>query len=149
MSDPLTFSWQSTPASWACYYDPEGPVGFGKTKEAALRELIEDIDGDEFQETMLAGAVVAAVANLERELAEADRRIGEAEQARNAANDRAADTKRENAALREALGAVKFEAMAYRPCEAHSLRIWDIADKALDSPHTVGPNSENAGSKES
>ena len=72
MNDPMTFSWQSTPASWACYYDPEGPVGFGKTKEAALRELIEDTDGDEFKETMLAGASVAAVADLEQGLAEAN-----------------------------------------------------------------------------
>lgn len=59
--DPLIFIWESTPARWACYYDPEGPVGFGKTKEAAVRELIEDTDGDEFKETMLAAAIVAAI----------------------------------------------------------------------------------------
>ena len=38
---------------------------------------------------------------------------------------------RDNAALREALEGIKFEAMANRPGVAHSQRIWDIADKAL------------------
>ena len=100
MNDPMTFSWQSTPASWACYYDPEGPVGFGKTKEAALRELIADTDGDEFQETMLAGAIVAAVANLEQELAEAN--ACERENFRRAEHNlaRAGAAEADNAALR-------------------------------------------------
>lgn len=39
MSDPLQFTYESTPDAWRCYYDPEGPQGFGKTKDEALFDL--------------------------------------------------------------------------------------------------------------
>lgn len=60
MSDPLQFSYQSTPALWACYYDPEGSVGYGKTKDEALFDLWLgcDCDGDE---EPLMKAIVAAI----------------------------------------------------------------------------------------
>jgi hypothetical protein len=54
MSEPIELHWQSTPALWAAYRkgqcfceDCRGkvPVGFGKTKEAATTDLIEQEDG--------------------------------------------------------------------------------------------------------
>lgn len=61
MSDPLTFTWESTPALWRCYYDPEGPNGFGKTRETALTELLWICDGESHREELLIGAIVAAI----------------------------------------------------------------------------------------
>lgn len=43
---------------WDAYYDPEGPSGHGKTREAALIELIRACD-DEIREKLLAGSIVA------------------------------------------------------------------------------------------
>lgn len=60
MSDPLQFTWESTPSLWRCYYDPEGPQGFGRTKEQALLSLFECCDGHH-SEAILAGAIVAAI----------------------------------------------------------------------------------------
>lgn len=62
MNDPLRFEWQSTPACWSCYYDPEGPSGMGKTKEEALEDLWDSCD-DEHRADMLLGAIVAAIEN--------------------------------------------------------------------------------------
>lgn len=62
MNDPLIFSYQSTPALWACYYDPEGPSGMGKTKEEALFDLWLSCDDEKgLREEMLMGAIVAAI----------------------------------------------------------------------------------------
>ena len=60
MSDPLRFEYQSTPAEWACYWNPEGPVGYGKTKEAALGNLMDFCD-DENGPVDLMAAIVAAI----------------------------------------------------------------------------------------
>ena len=60
MSDPLQFSYQSTPDLWACYWDPEGPSGLGKTKEAALFDLLWMCD-DDHRGMLLAGSIVAAI----------------------------------------------------------------------------------------
>jgi predicted RNase H-like HicB family nuclease len=58
--DPLQFEYHSTPDAWACYYDPEGPVGYGKTREKALEELYELCDHPH-GEAMLWGSIVAAI----------------------------------------------------------------------------------------
>ena len=68
--DPLQFEYHSTPDAWACYYDPEGPSGYGKTKEMALEDLIHQCD-NEHTIGLLAGAIWAAIDKPERELAEA------------------------------------------------------------------------------
>jgi hypothetical protein len=41
-----TFDWQSTPALWMVYEDPEGISGLGKTKEDALANFVEQLDED-------------------------------------------------------------------------------------------------------
>ena len=58
MSDPLQFTYESTPDAWRCCYDPEGPQGFGKTKDEALFDLWLSCDGDE---EPLMKAIVAAL----------------------------------------------------------------------------------------
>lgn len=42
--DPLRIEYDSTPATWCAYYDPEGYVGRGKTREQALIDLLEKIE---------------------------------------------------------------------------------------------------------
>jgi hypothetical protein len=59
-SDPLRFTWESTPAVWACWWDPEGPCGYGKSREKALGALIESCDDDHFGPLLLE-AIVAAI----------------------------------------------------------------------------------------
>ena len=59
-ADPVYFSWESTPALWRCCFDPEGPSGFGKTKEIALGELIDLCDNDRRGPHLLQ-ALVAAI----------------------------------------------------------------------------------------
>jgi hypothetical protein len=52
LTDPIEFSWQSTPQLWTatresycgCGECRRGAVGFGKTKEAAAADLIEQED---------------------------------------------------------------------------------------------------------
>ena len=61
MSDPLQFSYQSTPDLWACYYDPEGNVGYGKTKDEALFDLWLACDTTGGSEEQLMKAIVAAI----------------------------------------------------------------------------------------
>lgn len=60
MNDPLKFFYESTPAIWACYYDPEGPVGRSKSKTGALGDLIDQCD-DDHRGALLLGAIVAAI----------------------------------------------------------------------------------------
>jgi hypothetical protein len=60
MSDPLQFTYESMPALWLCYYDPEGPVGHGKTKAEALGDLFDMCD-DDHGGPLLLGAIVAAI----------------------------------------------------------------------------------------
>lgn len=44
MSDPLQIVFEDTPQLWRAYYDPEGIQGFGKTREAARMDLLEQTD---------------------------------------------------------------------------------------------------------
>jgi hypothetical protein len=60
VSDPLRFTYESTPGAWRCYYDPEGPQGFGKTKDEALFDLWLSCG----EEESLMKAIVAALAPL-------------------------------------------------------------------------------------
>jgi hypothetical protein len=41
MSDDIQIVYEDTPATWAVYRDPEGYVGRGKTREAALIDYID------------------------------------------------------------------------------------------------------------
>lgn len=65
MTTYATLTWESTPALWRAYTDPEGEQGFGKTKEEALDELIEQIC-----EGMRESAKDAKLAELTRSLAD-------------------------------------------------------------------------------
>lgn len=55
--DPLRI--EADYIGWAAYWDPEGPIGRGKTKERALLELFSLCD-DHHREALLAGAIVEA-----------------------------------------------------------------------------------------
>jgi hypothetical protein len=65
VSDPLRFTYESTPGAWRCYYDPEGPQGFGKTKDEALFDLWLSCG----EEEPLMKAIVAALAPLPQDSA--------------------------------------------------------------------------------
>lgn len=71
MSDPLQFTYESMPALWLCYYDPEGPVGHGKTKAEALGDLFDMCD-DDHGGPLLLGAIVAAIPGDARVVAHPD-----------------------------------------------------------------------------
>jgi hypothetical protein len=47
---------------FCAYYDPEGPVGRGKTKEDALHDLIIWCIEDDHMERLVMGSIVAAIA---------------------------------------------------------------------------------------
>lgn len=65
MSDPLKFTWESMPAIWRCYYDPEGPCGEGKTKAKALEDLWSMCDDETgHREALLWGAIVASIPDV-------------------------------------------------------------------------------------
>lgn len=42
----LTLYFESTPQAWAVHFDPEGPIWRGKTKLAAIQEMLCDDDPD-------------------------------------------------------------------------------------------------------
>lgn len=44
MTDKLHVEFESTPAAWCAYYDPEGYIGRGNTREEAVTELLEETD---------------------------------------------------------------------------------------------------------
>ena len=69
MSAPLQFTYESTPALWRCNWDPEGPEGFGKTKDEALFDLWLSCDGEE---EPLMKAIVAALERLESQVKAGD-----------------------------------------------------------------------------
>lgn len=63
--DPLRFE-PNPIGEWGCYWDPEGPIGYGKTKAKALSDLIDQCDdADGHAQDMLAGAIVAALVRRE------------------------------------------------------------------------------------
>jgi hypothetical protein len=70
MTTYATLTWESTPALWRAYTDPEGEQGFGKTKEEALDELIEQIC-----EGMRESAKDAKLAELTRSLADSTAKL--------------------------------------------------------------------------
>jgi nucleoid-associated protein YejK len=70
MTTYATLTWESTPALWRAYTDPEGEQGFGKTKEEALDELIEQIC-----EGMRESAKDAKLAELTRSLADSTSKL--------------------------------------------------------------------------
>lgn len=63
--DPLRFE-PNPIGEWGCYWDPEGPIGYGKTKAKALSDLFDQCDdADGHAQDMLAGAIVAALVRRE------------------------------------------------------------------------------------
>lgn len=58
--DPLKI--EPSYIGWDAYYDPEGPIGRGKTPQDALYELIVHCLDDDHQERLLTGSIVAALA---------------------------------------------------------------------------------------
>jgi hypothetical protein len=59
--DPLHIDTEPTCGVYSACYDPEGPVGHGESREAAVGALLAIIDS-EHESSMLAGSIVALAA---------------------------------------------------------------------------------------
>jgi GNAT superfamily N-acetyltransferase len=95
--DPLHIDTEPTCGVFSACYDPEGPVGHGESREAAVGALLAIIDS-EHESSMLAGSIVALVDAL------AEANACERDNFRRAEHNlaRAEAAERDNAALREA-----------------------------------------------
>jgi hypothetical protein len=114
--DPLHIDTEPTCGVFSACYDPEGPVGHGESREAAVGALLAIIDS-EHESSMLAGSIVALVDAL------AEANACERDNFRRAEHNlaRAEAAERENAALREAVGTAvsDFEALELVPGMRH------------------------------